>query len=484
MANETLMQYFEWYLPADAQHWQRLKNDIDTLKQLGVNKVWLPPAFKGTSSEDVGYGVYDLFDLGEFDQKGTVPTKYGTKEGYLSMIEALNEAGIMPIADVVLNHKANGDAKERFKVLKMNPTNRQEPLSEPYDIEAWTHFHFPGRQKQYDDFEWHWYHFSGMDYDALHEETGLYMVMGDNKGWADQDTVDEENGNYDYLMFNDIDFRHPEVVEQLKKWVKWFLELSRVGGFRLDAIKHIDSNFIADFIRYIREHLKDDLYVFGEYWKNDTEENTDYLSAIDLQFDLVDVVLHMNFYQASKEGSSFDLSTILAGSLMETNPDFAVTFVDNHDSQRGQSLESTVADWFKPLAYSLIMLRQEGTPCLFYGDYYGVEGDFAQTSFKVVIDRLAYLRQHHVYGNQVDYFDHANCIGWVQQGTDEHPEPLAVVMSTGEEGWKDMEIGQWHAGRVFVDYLGHSDNEVTIDANGWGCFKAQAGSVSAWVPKA
>lgn len=484
MANETLMQYFEWYLPADAKHWQRLKEDIGTLKQLGVNKVWLPPAFKGTSSEDVGYGVYDLFDLGEFDQKGTVPTKYGTKDDYLSAIEALNEAGIMPIADVVLNHKANGDDKERFKVLKMNPTNRQEPLSEPYDIEAWTHFHFPGRQKQYDDFEWHWYHFSGMDYDALHEETGLYMVMGENKGWADQSTVDEENGNYDYLMFNDVDFRHPEVVEQLKKWVKWFLETSRVGGFRLDAVKHIDSDFMSGFIRYIRENLKDDLYVFGEYWKDDTEENTDYLSAIDLQFDLVDVVLHMNFYQASKEGSSFDLSNILAGSLMETNPDFAVTFVDNHDSQRGQSLESTVADWFKPLAYSLIMLRQEGIPCLFYGDYYGVEGDFAQASFKAIIDRLAYLRQHHVYGNQVDYFDHVNCIGWVHQGTDEHPEPLAVVMSTGEEGWKDMEIGQWHSGRVFVDYLGHSDDEVTIDDNGWGTFKAPAGSVSAWIPKA
>lgn len=484
MANETLMQYFEWYLPADAKHWQRLKEDIGTLKQLGVNKVWLPPAFKGTSSEDVGYGVYDLFDLGEFDQKGTVPTKYGTKDDYLSAIEALNEAGIMPIADVVLNHKANGDDKERFKVLKMNPTNRQEPLSEPYDIEAWTHFHFPGRQKQYDDFGWHWYHFSGMDYDALHEETGLYMVMGENKGWADQSTVDEENGNYDYLMFNDVDFRHPEVVEQLKKWVKWFLETSRVGGFRLDAVKHIDSDFMSGFIRYIRENLKDDLYVFGEYWKDDTEENTDYLSAIDLQFDLVDVVLHMNFYQASKEGSSFDLSNILAGSLMETNPDFAVTFVDNHDSQRGQSLESTVADWFKPLAYSLIMLRQEGTPCLFYGDYYGVEGDFAQVSFKAIIDRLAYLRQHHVYGNQVDYFDHVNCIGWVHQGTDEHPEPLAVVMSTGEEGWKDMEIGQWHSGRVFVDYLGHSDDEVTIDDNGWGTFKAPAGTVSAWIPKA
>ncbi|WP_438831464.1 alpha-amylase [Streptococcus pluranimalium] len=483
MINETLMQYFEWYLPTDGKHWQRLVNDIDTLKELGVNKVWMPPAFKGTGVEDVGYGVYDLFDLGEFDQKGTIPTKYGTKEDYLRATEALNKAGIMPIADVVLNHKANGDDKERFKVLKMSQINRQEPLSEPYDIEAWTHFTFPGRQKQYDDFEWHWYHFSGMDYDALHNETGLYMVMGDNKGWADQDSVDEENGNYDYLMFNDVDFRHPEVVANLKKWVEWFLKTSQVGGFRLDAVKHIDSDFMAEFIRYIRDHLKEDLYVFGEYWKDDTDETLDYLDDVDLQFDLVDVVLHMNFYQASQDGQEFDLSQILEGSLMQTRPDFAVTFVDNHDSQRGQSLESTVADWFKPLAYSLIMLRQEGKPCLFYGDYYGIEGEFAQASFKDIIDKLAYLRQNHVYGNQVDYFDHPNCIGWVNQGDEAHPEPLAVVMSNSDAGWKDMEIGQLHAGRIFRDYLSHSQEEVVLDDAGWGSFPVQAGSVSAWIPK-
>ncbi len=27
------------------------------------------------------------------------------------------------------------------------------------------------------------------------------------------DLVDKENGNYDYLMYADIDFKHPEVVE-------------------------------------------------------------------------------------------------------------------------------------------------------------------------------------------------------------------------------------------------------------------------------
>jgi alpha-amylase len=51
--------------------------------QKQVLRVWLPPAYKGVGGgNEVGYGVYDLFDLGEFDQKGSVLIKYGTRDEY------------------------------------------------------------------------------------------------------------------------------------------------------------------------------------------------------------------------------------------------------------------------------------------------------------------------------------------------------------------------------------------------------------------
>ena len=75
--NKTIMQYFEWYYPSNCTLWHKLKKDSQNLKNLGINMVWLPPAYKGAAGiYDVGYGVYDLYDLGEFDQKGTGPTKY------------------------------------------------------------------------------------------------------------------------------------------------------------------------------------------------------------------------------------------------------------------------------------------------------------------------------------------------------------------------------------------------------------------------
>lgn len=481
MSRETMMQYFEWYLPSDGEHWRRLKEEIPQLQKLGITKVWMPPAFKGTGVNDVGYGVYDLFDLGEFDQNGTIRTKYGTKDDYIATVQALKSAGIMPIADIVLNHKANGDHKERFSVLKMNPANRQEPVSEPFEIEGWTGFQFPGRAGVYNDFHWHWYHFTGVDYDASHNETGIYLILGDNKGWADQQRIDTENGNYDYLMYDDIDFKHPEVVAHLKDWVRWFIETTGVTGFRLDAVKHIDSEFMADFINDIRQNINPELYAFGEYWKDDTGASERYLEAIQHEFGLVDVVLHMNFYEAGQKGREFNLASILNGSLMQENPAYAVTFVDNHDSQRGQALQSTVEEWFKPLAYGLILLRQEGTPCIFYGDYYGISGDFPQMAFKDVLDKLTDLRQQYTFGRQVDYFDHPNCIGWTLLGDEEHPHPLAVVLSNGEAGWKRMEIGLLHQGKTFVDALGNCPEKVTIGSDGWAEFPVLGGSISAWV---
>ena len=448
MTNQTAMQYFEWYLPSDGQHWNNLAEDAQHLADLGISHVWMPPAFKATNKDDVGYGVYDLFDLGEFDQKGTVRTKYGLKEEYLNAISQLKEVGIVPMA-------------------------------EPFEIEGWTHFTFDGRNKAYNDFEWHWYHFNGTDFDAKRNKSGIYLIQGDNKGWADNDLVDNENGNFDYLMYANLDYKHPEVIENIYEWADWFVETTGVQGFRMDAIKHIDSFFMRNFIRDVKEKQGQDFYVFGEFWNGNEEDNNTYLEKIEKRFDLVDVPLHNNLHNASKAGADYDLTTIFDHSLVKNHPEHAVTFVDNHDTQRGQALESTVEEWFKPAAYALILLREDGLPCLFYGDYYGIEGEFAQENFQEILDTLLYARKDLAYGEQTDYFDDPNCIGWTRSGN-EDGTPLAVTISNDAANSKSMEIGSDWAGQTFYDILGNCSDTVTIDEDGWGDFPVSEKSVSVW----
>lgn len=482
MENQTLMQYFEWYLPNDGQHWNRLARDAPHLASKGIRKVWMPPAFKATSSNDVGYGIYDLFDLGEFNQKGTVRTKYGLKEEYLKAIKSLKENGIEPIADVVLNHKAAADYKERFTVIEVDPNDRTVALSEPFEIKGWTKFTFPGRHKKYNDFEWHWYHFTGTDYDAQQNKSGIYLIQGDNKGWADDDLVDNENGNFDYLMYADLDFKHPEVIQNLYDWADWFIKTTGIHGFRLDAIKHIDSFFMGNFIRDISAKYGDDFYVFGEFWNSDETANNDYLGSIDYRFDLVDVKLHHNLFDASRAGSGYDLRNIFEQTLVKNHPESAVTFVDNHDTQRGQALESTIEEWFKPAAYALILLREAGLPCVFYGDYYGVNGEFAQDSFQTVLDKLLDIRLNLAYGEQKDYFDDEHCIAWTRSGKD-NGQPIAVILTNDQANSKRMYVGENWAGKEFKDYLGNNPSTVIIEEDGWANFPVVEKSVSVWSVK-
>ena len=95
------MQYFEWNLPNDGMLWKRLKDDASHLHEIGISAVWIPPAYKGHEQADEGYGTYDLYDLGEFDQKGTIRTKYGTKQELQEMIEELHRNQIGVYLDAV-----------------------------------------------------------------------------------------------------------------------------------------------------------------------------------------------------------------------------------------------------------------------------------------------------------------------------------------------------------------------------------------------
>ena len=256
--NGTMMQYFEWDLANDGTHWKKLKSEAAHLREIGVTAVWIPPCFKSLDQKDVGYGIYDLYDLGEFDQKGTRRTKYGTKEELLDAIDTLHKEGIQVYADVVLNHKAGADGTEKFWAVAVNENDRHEEIEEAKEIESWTYFNFPGRQGKYSEFEWHWYHFSGVSDDEITGEQGIYRIEGEGKGWAPDENVSTEFGNFDYLMFADIDYSHPEVIEETKKWIKWFIEETGIDGIRLDAVKHIDRMFMKELIEEVRAEYGED----------------------------------------------------------------------------------------------------------------------------------------------------------------------------------------------------------------------------------
>lgn len=489
MQNQTLIQYFHWYYNESDHLWVKAAKEAENLKNLGITMVWFPPAYKGSNGGySVGYDSYDLYDLGEFDQKNSKLTKYGSKEEYLAAIQKLHENHIGVLADTIFNHKAGGDELETIKVRKVNEENREEFISDEMEIEAWTKFTFPGRNGNYSNFIWDYKCFSGVDWAQNLNESAIFSIQN-NFGESWENVPSNELGNYDYLMFNDIDYRNEAVKQELKNWGHWYYETTKIDGFRLDAVKHISSEFVSEWIDDMKDTCKRDFFIVAENWNIvDVAELEQYIEITGGRTQLFDSLLHHNFYLAAQAGKDYNLSAIFENTLVHRNPMMAVTFVDNHDSQPLQALESFVDYWFRPLAYAMILLREGGIPCVFYTDVYGATYEDGGKQVELIgvqeLHELLRMRTNLAYGPQIDYFDHANCIGWTRAGDDEHPNSgFAVLMSNGEEGFKEMEMGAQFAGKIFIDALGNRQEEVILNENGRGEFYCNGGSVSVWVLK-
>lgn len=475
--NKTMIQYFEWYLPSDHSLWRKVKNEAVGLKEAGITAAWLPPAYKGACGvNDVGYAVYDTYDLGEFYQKGSVPTKYGTKDEYLEAIRALQSENIEVLADIVLGHRMGADEKERIFAYGSASEDRNRQTCDKKKVTVWTKFTYPGRNGKYSDFKWDWTNFHGTDYDAHSQENGILRFIG--KDW-DTD-VDSENGNYDYLMGVDLDMSDPEVLEELDRWGEWYLNFTGVDGFRIDAVKHIEFHFFKVWLSKLREKSGKKLFAVGEYWNAELGRLQNYIEKSARTLSLFDVPLHFRMFEASRSNGLFDMRNIFKDTLVESDPELAVTFVDNHDTQYGQALESWVLDWFKPMAYALILLREQGYPCVFYGDYYGVPSSNLPPVKE--LKTMLKLRKEKAYGVQHDYIDDVDVIGWTREGDDVHENSgLAVIMTDSKGGTKEMYVGKHFAGMEFVDSLERSEEKVVIDDEGYATFTVADGSVGVWV---
>ena len=177
--NGLMLQAFEWYLPKEPALWKKVEVLAPQLAEMGITALWLPPAYKDANGDNgVGYAAYDLYDLGEFDQKGSVATKYGTKDEYLAAIRACHKAGIEVYADMVFNHKIGADEIEEVAAVECNDQNRQQVISDQETIKAWTKFTFPGRKGKYSDFVWDAGCFDGTDWDDGKKKNAIYLFNG------------------------------------------------------------------------------------------------------------------------------------------------------------------------------------------------------------------------------------------------------------------------------------------------------------------
>lgn len=100
--------------------------------------------------------------------------------------------------------------------------------------------------------------------------------------------------------------------------------------------------------------------------------------------------------------------------------------------------------------------------CVFYGDLYGTGGENPQQPISQLED-IVRCRKLFAYGEQVDHWDHPNCVAWLRKGDEEHDPSVTVICNGKADGSKKVEVGKEHAGEKWTDAMGWHQGEVTID---------------------
>lgn len=391
---------------------------------------------------------------------------------------------------------------------------------------------------KYSKFKWRAEHFNGTDWDQRGQKNAIFKVVDDpatypkpfqhhqpiasgmnrlarlagkmtgtparrpGKGWAED--VDDLHGNFDYLMFSNIDYKHPAVREDVTNWGRWMIEDVGIDGFRLDAVQHFSYAFTREWIARVnetstRKRNGKPAFVVGEIWTGEVERILKWLDVVGQGTYAYDSPLLYNFSRISEDvrrgSKNADLRTILRDSLLEVRPQSAVTLVTNHDTQSGQTSYTPMMPELKALYYAFILLRQDGYPCVFWGDLYGTKGPKAEPpacgvsdgkgGMRSLLPDLVLARRLFAYGEQTEYFDAMSCIGWTRAGTDHRPG-CAVVISIGPTDKytvKKMAIG--NPEEVYMDVVANHGQraEVTIDAKGNGVFPCKGMSASVFVRK-
>ena len=325
----VMLQGFYWDGYADAQ-WVRLEKQADNLATT-FDLVWLP------QSGDCGGQSMGYDDLYWFNQNSS----FGSEAELRSMIRTFKDKGIGTIADVVINHRKN--------------------------VSNWVDF--PKET------------YNGVTYEMVSTDICADDDGGETKKWATQNGYSLSTNNdtgEGWGGMRDLDHKSENVQKSVKAYLKYLLEDLGYTGFRYDMVK----GYSASYTKMYNEDSKPQFSV-GECWDSsntirnwiDGTEKTS--AAFDFQFRYT-VRNAINKGDWSYLGKQNDGNWPLISKDYQngTYRQYAVTFVENHDTEkRANSAQDPIKK--DTLAANAYLLAMPGTPCVFLTHWKAYKQDIA-----------------------------------------------------------------------------------------------------------
>lgn len=340
--NGVMLQAWYWDSPTNdpEEWWNKLSRLMPEFRRMGITGLWVPPPCKAAGGGfSSGYDVYDFYDLGSKDQRGTIPTKWGHKENLLKMVGIAHANGLDVYADIIVNHRAGGDQN--------------------------------GRSYQ---------HLVGS------EATGRFtMAPWDfhNGGQGDWDM--------DLAGLPDLAQGVPYVRDGLYAWMRWFDKQTGVDGYRIDAVKHMPPGFVEGLMYQVQEGMGKQSFAVGEYYDGNPNTLQWWVNSVNRRSSVQDFTLFFNLLEMAHGNGYFDMRRLRNRLHDEAK---SVTFVNNHDTFRranGLHLYQRAH-----LAYAVIMALP-GYPCVYWQDLYDDNGDIRQW-----LVNLIWIHHHLARGNAIE----------------------------------------------------------------------------------
>ena len=227
------------------------------------------------------------------------------------------------------------------------------------------------------------------------------------------------NGGQDAIIPNtkgfgsDFNTYSSRVQNRLKDWGVWLSDQIGFDGYRLDFVRGIQSDFVAEWVDNLPLLDGNQRFIVGEYWTDHPYRLNDWVTAIDdyngADVDAFDFPLRKDLNRMCRGDEYFNMSWLNHSGMVRNNGGESlpgtsvVTWIDNHDT--GKEWDKWVTkDW--TMGYSYILFH-EGRPCLFYPHYYGGtlhsnhnghEEWLTIPSLKGPIDDLMFIRETYLGG--------------------------------------------------------------------------------------
>lgn len=316
----VMLQGFSWDSYNESQ-WKVLEKQADELKGY-IDLVWLPQSGKCLETTQVmGYMPYYYFNQN---------SSFGSEAELRSLITKFKAAGIGAIADVVINHR---------------------------NTEGW--YNFPA-----ETYKGVTYQMQSTDI-CKNDDGGTTATQAATDGVSLSQNIDEGT---DFGGCRDIDHKSENVQKVIKAYLKYLKDDLGYTGFRYDMVKGFDGSHVADY-----NDATGVEYSVGEYWDgNDKIESwikrtNKKSAAFDFQF-RYNVRDAVNGAANGKVATSSDWSKLNSNDNLMHDANYrryAVTFVENHDTQYRSESEQNDPLRKDTIAANAYMLAMPGTPCIF-----------------------------------------------------------------------------------------------------------------------